>query len=131
MQNSKLYVGNLNYSVTEEQLKELFENHGTVESIKIIGNRGFGFVEMSTPEEAEQAMEALNETTFQERTLRVNEAHPPKPRDYGGGFDDSRGHGGGRGRYDNRGGRGGRGRGGQGGGRGRGGQGRGHSGHRY
>ena len=80
MQNSKLYVGNLNYAVTEEQLQELFGSYGTVESVKIIGDRGFGFVEMSTPEEAEQAMEALNETVFQERALRVNEARPPKRR---------------------------------------------------
>ena len=122
MQNSKLYVGNLNYSVTEEQLKELFENHGTVESVKIIGERGFGFVEMSTPEEAAQAMEALNETVFQERTLRVDEARPPKPRDYGDGYGDSRGYEGGRGRRDKRGG----GRSGRGSGRGRG-----NSGRRY
>jgi RNA recognition motif-containing protein len=119
MQNSKLYVGNLNYSVTEEQLKELFENHGAVESVKIIGERGFGFVEMSTPEEAAQAMEALNETVFQERTLRVDKARPPKPRDYGDEFGNSGGYGGGRGRRDNRGG-------GRGGGRGRG-----NSGRRY
>ena len=130
MQNSKLYVGNLNYAVTEEQLKELFGNHGTVQSVKLIGDRGFGFVEMSTPEEAEQAKEGLNETVFQERTLRVDEARPPKSRDYGDGFGDSRGYGGGRGRYDSRG--GGRGRGsGRGREGGRSGGGRGHSGHRY
>jgi len=118
MQKSRLYVGNLNYAVTEDQLKELFGAHGTVVSVKLIGDRGFGFVEMSTPEEAEHAMEALNDSEFQDRKLRVNEAHPQKPRDYGDGFDDNRGFGGGgQGRYDQRGGgRGGSG--GRGGGRG-------------
>jgi RNA recognition motif-containing protein len=85
MQGNKLYVGNLNYSTTEEQLKELFGNYGQVESVKIIDGRGFGFVEMSSPEEAGQAQEALNETEFQGRTLRIDEARAPKRRDYGGG----------------------------------------------
>ena len=93
MQGSKLYVGNLNYAVTEEQLKELFGNHGEVMHVNIIGGRGFGFVEMSDPEEAEQAKEALNDTVFQGRTLRVDEARAPKRRDYGGGggYGNSRG----------------------------------------
>jgi len=84
MQGSKLYVGNLNYSTTEEQLAELFGNYGQVESVKIIESRGFGFVEMSSSEEAEQAQEALNETEFHGRTLRIDEARPPKRRDSGG-----------------------------------------------
>ena len=80
MQGNKLYVGNFSYSVTDEQLKELFSAHGTVESAKVIGDKGFGFVEMSSSEEAETAKEALNETEFNGRTLRVDEARPQKPR---------------------------------------------------
>ena len=93
MQGSKLYVGNLNYAVTEEQLKELFGNYGEVTHVNIIDGRGFGFVELSSPEEAEQAKEALNDTEFQGRTLRVDEARAPKRRDYGGGggYGNSRG----------------------------------------
>lgn len=133
MQGSKLYVGNLNYTVTEEQLKELFGNYGEVSNTSIIAGRGFGFVEMATPEEAQQAQEALNDTEFQGRALKIDEARAPKPRDYGdgGGYGHSR-QGGSRGGYrsDNRrGGRGGdRSRGGRsGGGRG----GRDHSGYGY
>lgn len=113
MQGSKLYVGNLNYAVTEEELETLFSDHGTVKSVKVIEGRGFGFVEMSTPEEAEAAQEALNEVLFQERSLRIDEARPQKKREYGGGRsrDGSRGGGrGSRGGYGNsRGGGGGRG----------------------
>jgi RNA recognition motif-containing protein len=85
MQGKKLYVGNLSYSVTEEQLEELFANYGQVLNVTIIEGRGFGFVEMAAVEDAESAQEALNETQFQGRTLRVNEARAPKRRDYGGG----------------------------------------------
>ncbi len=56
MQESKLYVGNLNYAVTEAQLEELFAPYGDVRSVKIVEGRGFGFKEMATPEEAEQAV---------------------------------------------------------------------------
>ena len=80
MQGNKLYVGNFSYSVTDEQLEELFSTHGTVQSAKVIGDKGFGFVEMSSTEEAEAAKEALNETEFSGRTLRVDEARPQKPR---------------------------------------------------
>ena len=80
MQGNKLYVGNFSYSVTDEQLEELFSGHGTVQSAKVIGDKGFGFVEMSSAEEAETAKEALNETEFGGRTLRVDEARPQKPR---------------------------------------------------
>jgi RNA recognition motif-containing protein len=80
METRNLYVGNLTYSVTEEQLEELFSQYGTVEDVRIIGRRGFGFVDMSSPEEAEQAMEALNNTVFEGRTLRIDEARPPRPR---------------------------------------------------
>ena len=80
MQGNKLYVGNFSYSVTDEQLEELFSAHGTVESAKVIGDKGFGFVEMSDNAEAEKAKDALNETDFGGRTLRVDEARPQKPR---------------------------------------------------
>ena len=85
MQGSKLYVGNLNYSTTEEQLEELFGSYGEVKSVTIIDGRGFGFVEMSDPGEAESAKDALNEANFLGRTLRVDEARPSKRKDYGRG----------------------------------------------
>jgi RNA recognition motif-containing protein len=106
---SKLYVGGLPYAATEPQLNDLFATHGTVESVRVVTDkftgqsRGFGFVEMSTPEEAKKAIEALNGTQFEGRTLTVNEARPQEPRTGGGGG----GGGGGRGGGD-RGGRGGR-----------------------
>ena len=80
MQGNKLYVGNFSYSTDDSQLEELFSTHGQVQSAKVIGDKGFGFVEMSSSEEAEEAMEALNETEFGGRTLRVDEARPQKPR---------------------------------------------------
>ena len=80
MQGSKLYVGNFNYSTEESQLEKLFSEHGEVKEVIVIGNKGFGFVEMSSSEEAEAAMEALNGTDFEGRTLRVDEARPKKPR---------------------------------------------------
>lgn len=88
---SKLYVGGLPYSTTQEELTELFSTHGTVESANIISDkftgqsRGFGFVEMSSQEEATAAIEALNSTEFGGRTLTVNEARPQAPRTGGGG----------------------------------------------
>lgn len=81
MQGSKLYVGNLNYSVTEQELQELFSNYGLVQQVNVIKGRGFGFVEMSKQAEAEQAKEALDNSDFKGRTLRVNEARPQKNRD--------------------------------------------------
>ena len=80
MNSSKLYVGNLSYSVTGEQLKELFSNYGEVKFLKIIEDRGFGFIEMAKQSEAEKAKSALNGTDFQGRTLRVNEARPQRGR---------------------------------------------------
>ena len=80
MQGNKLYVGNLNYAVNEDQLKELFENYGTVQSVNIIEGKGFGFVEMSTNEEAEAAKAALNDQEFNARPLKIDEARPRKPR---------------------------------------------------
>ena len=89
---SKLYVGGLPYSATEPQLQELFAEHGTVESARVITDkftgqsRGFGFVEMSTPQEATAAITAVNGTQMDGRTLTVNEAKPQAPRSGGGGF---------------------------------------------
>ena len=80
MEGKKLYVGNFKYNTTEEQLKELFAEHGEVIKVDIIGDKGFGFVEMSDSSEAEKAKEALNETDLDGRTLRVDEAKPQKPR---------------------------------------------------
>lgn len=76
MDVSKLYVGNLNYSVTSEQLKELFSNHGDVKDVRVIDGKGFGFVEMSSVDEAETAKDALNGSEFEGRTLRIDEARP-------------------------------------------------------
>ncbi len=89
MQGSKLYVGNLNYSVKSEELKELFSKFGEIKDVNIIEGRGFGFVELSSPEEAQKAKDELDGTEFKGRNLRVNEARPPRDRDRrggGGGF---------------------------------------------
>jgi RNA recognition motif-containing protein len=80
MESSTLYVGNLNYETTEEQLSELFSAYGDVKSARIIPRKGFGFVEFASVEEAEKAMNALNETQCMGRTLRIDEARAPKPR---------------------------------------------------
>ncbi len=80
MEGNKLYVGNLNYAVNEDQLRELFENHGTVKNVNIIEGKGFGFVEMSTNEEAEAAKAALNDQEFHGRPLKIDDARPRKPR---------------------------------------------------
>ncbi len=91
MNSNKLYVGGLSYSVAEDQLQALFSEHGTVESAKVISDRmtgrsrGFGFVEMSSQEEAQEAIDKLNGTALEGRTLTVNEAKPREPRSGGGG----------------------------------------------
>jgi RNA recognition motif-containing protein len=78
MQSNKLYVGNLNYSVTIDELKNLFSAHGEVKDTKVIEGKGFGFVEMNTSEEAEAAKNALNNSEFKGRNLKVDEARPQK-----------------------------------------------------
>lgn len=78
MHGSKLYVGNLSYSVTSEQLEKLFSTHGEVKQVNIIEGKGFGFVEMSNQAEAAKAKEALNGSDFGGRTLKVDEARPPR-----------------------------------------------------
>ena len=80
MQGSKLYVGNLSYSVTDSQLKDLFSNHGEVKEVTIIGSKGFGFVEMEDSAGAEKAKEALNDSEFEGRTLKIDEARPRENR---------------------------------------------------
>ena len=80
MQGSKLYVGNLAHSVTNEQLEELFSNYGEVKQVNGFQDRGFAFVEMSKPSEAESAKEALDSSDFEGRTLKVDEARPPRER---------------------------------------------------
>ena len=87
----KLYVGSLSYDTTEEGLKEAFSQAGTVESAAVIGDRmsgrskGFGFVEMSTEEEAQKAIEMFDGKELDGRTVKVNEAKPMEPRGNGGG----------------------------------------------
>ena len=76
MEGSKLYVGNLNYSATSEELENLFADYGMVNEVKIIERRGFGFVEMSDITEAEKAIEALNGSVFMGRTMKVDKARP-------------------------------------------------------
>jgi len=105
---SKVYVGGLPYSATEAEVEALFAEHGTVASARVITakytgqSRGFGFVEMSTPEEAQAAISALHSTEMGGRTLTVNEAKPMAPRSGGGGGFGG-GGGGGRGGDGNRG----------------------------
>ena len=88
---SKIYVGGLPYAATEQQLSDLFAQHGAVASARVITDkftgqsRGFGFVEMSSDEEAQKAIAALNGTQMDGRTLTVNEARPQEPRSGGGG----------------------------------------------
>jgi RNA recognition motif-containing protein len=80
MKGKNLYVGNLSHSVTSDELKGLFANYGDVEKVNIIEGKGFGFVEMSRRSEADRARQALNGSELQERTLRVDEARPPRSR---------------------------------------------------
>lgn len=87
----KLYVGNLPYSATEEQLKEKFSAFGEVTSVNIITDRlsgrskGFGFVEMADDNQAKEAMNALANWELEGRTIKVNEARPKEKRSFGGG----------------------------------------------
>lgn len=119
----KLYVGNLSFAINDSSLQAMFAPFGTVDSAKVIMDRdsgrskGFGFVEMSSDQEAQDAISKLNGTQVEGRAITVNEARPQEPRSGGGG--------GGRGGYGGGGGGGYGGGGGGGGGRGgRGGKGR-------
>ena len=101
---NKLYVGNLPFSITEDRLHQLFSQSGKVESATIITDRdtgrskGFGFVEMSTEQEAADAITKFNGPDFEGRSITVNEARPKAPREGGfggGGGRDRGGRGGG------------------------------------
>ncbi len=100
----KIYVGGLPYATSETELNDLFAKHGTVESVRVITDkftgqsRGFGFVEMSTGDEANAAISAMNGTELGGRTLTVNEARPQEARSGGGNYG-GRGGGGKRGRW--------------------------------
>jgi RNA recognition motif-containing protein len=109
---TKLYVGNLSYETTEDDLRQLFAGAGNVTSVAIITERdsgrskGFGFVEMANEEDANKAQQMFNGASLQNRTLKVDMARPREDRPTGGGgYGDrggrggGRGGGGGRGRY--------------------------------
>ncbi|MCL5124112.1 MAG: RNA-binding protein [Deltaproteobacteria bacterium] len=97
-----IYVGNLSFDANEGELKSLFEEHGAVDSVKIISDqftgrsRGFGFVEMQNREEGMRAIKELDSKDFGGRALKLNEARPKNASGGGGGRrDDRRGGGGG------------------------------------
>jgi cold-inducible RNA-binding protein len=106
-----IFVGNLDFNTSEEELRQMFEAHGQVDRVSIMTDRdtgrsrGFGFVEMTNAEEGDKAIAALNGTQLGGRTLNVNEARPKVERGGGGGRDRGGdrggrgGGGGGRGRY--------------------------------
>ncbi len=111
--NNKLFVGNLSFNTTENDLQDAFAAHGTVTETNLMMDRatnrprGFGFVTMSSPEEAQKAIEAMNGKELDGRALTVNIARPREERSGGGGGGRGFGGGGG-GRRDSRGGGGGR-----------------------
>jgi cold-inducible RNA-binding protein len=86
-----IFVGNLDFNVTEDAVRKLFESHGAVNSARIMTDRdtgrsrGFAFVEMENEPEADQAIAALNGYTLEGRALNVNEARPKPDRGFGGG----------------------------------------------
>ena len=90
--NNKLYVGNLSFDLTENDLHDAFAAHGAVTEVNLMMDRasgrprGFGFVTMSTEEEAQKAIAALNGTELKGRALTVNVARPPAERSGGGGY---------------------------------------------
>jgi cold-inducible RNA-binding protein len=86
---SKLYVGNLPYRISEDELRQAFSKAGTVVSVRIITDagtgrsKGFGFIEMETPEQAQKAIETLNGAELSGRALKVAEASPTRTRERG------------------------------------------------
>jgi RNA recognition motif-containing protein len=92
----KLYVGNLPYETSEQDLQTLFASAGTVETVNVVRDmatgraRGFAFIEMATDDEAQTAIRTLGETTFGGRQLTVNEARPKTPSGGGGGRNGAR-----------------------------------------
>ena len=105
--STKLFVGNLSFNTTENDLQDAFSAHGVVAEVNLMmdrtsgRSRGFAFVTMSTPEEAQKAIAAMNGSTLHERALTVNVARPREERPGGGGGrrEFRGGGGGGRGRY--------------------------------
>jgi RNA recognition motif-containing protein len=94
MQGSKLYVGNLDYATTDVELKELFSAYGEVKEAVVIERKGFGFVTMGTPEEAEKAKNEMNGKEVNGRVVKVDEARPPREKGNNnrrGGFGNKRG----------------------------------------
>jgi RNA recognition motif-containing protein len=95
---TKLYVGNLAYTVTDDDLRKLFAQAGTVKDAAVVKDRdtgrskGFGFVEMTTQEEAQKAISLFNGKSFMERTLTVNIARPREERPRGGDRGGDRGY---------------------------------------
>jgi RNA recognition motif-containing protein len=100
---TKIYVGNLSFDTTEDELRELFAQAGAVASVALIKDRdsgrskGFAFVEMSNQADAENAIRMFNGKTFGNRELKVNLARPREERSFGGGYGGGYGRGGGRG----------------------------------
>jgi RNA recognition motif-containing protein len=94
--SKKLYVGNLSYATTEDELRTLFAEVGPVTSVALITDRqtgqskGFGFVEMETDKAAQTAIERLNNAMVNERALTVNEARPRETSSFGGGRSNDR-----------------------------------------
>lgn len=92
MMSTRLYVGNISFKATEEDMTELFSQAGQVVSAKLIKDaatgrlRGFGFVEMSSAEEAQKAVSMFNGKQFMERAIVVNEAKPQEKRESRGGY---------------------------------------------
>lgn len=105
--SKKIYVGNISFNASEEDVKTLFAEYGEIESVKLVTEpqtgrpRGFGFVEMATEDDAQRAVSSLNGKAFMGRTLTVSEARAQQPRDRGsfdkGGRGGRGGYGGGRG----------------------------------
>lgn len=99
MATKSLYVGNMSYSTSEGAIRELFEPYGPIESVRVIGEKGFAFVDIPA-ENAQAAIDALNGQTLDGRPLTVNEARPrPERGSGGGGGYGNRGGGGGRNRW--------------------------------
>src|SRR5437016_3854384 len=99
--SAKLFVGNLSFNITENDLQDAFAAHGTVVEANLMMDRatgrprGFGFITMSTPEEAQKAIDAMNGKELDGRALTVNLARPREERSGGGGGGGRRGYGGG------------------------------------
>ncbi|MCD4694475.1 RNA-binding protein [bacterium] len=85
--SKKLFIGSLDWGVTEQDLQDLFSSHGAVEEAIVIKDKfsgrskGFGFVTFTNDEDADKALEELNESELKGRKIIVNEARPPRPRD--------------------------------------------------